>query len=243
MDKLCVYIINASGTDNAAKKTADNLSAMISPENPDSPILFAHLAYLCGFHQHFFDQQFEWLQDPDDIAKEPSFISRHILGRYFLAAFNLTELNDPAVLREKPHFAHYKQAREKVLEIAKDEENELSGLYTEHMSNMDKIEKGFIEKSQETMHKHFTRWATHLLFLSLAAETPIGRVVATYMLQRVDETDIETPYMQDPDFDSPMHGRTIPLKAFYECLQPQEATCNEEDIKAQIAFVGQLVLE
>jgi len=81
---------------------------------------------------------------------------------------------------------------------------------------MNKIEKGFIMKSQETMHKHFDWWATHLLFLSLAAEAPIvARVVATYMLQQIKEMDLKEPLYHDPQFESPMHGRQFDLPDFY----------------------------
>lgn len=80
LGKLCACATRSAPSESAARKAAEDLSAMTSPESPSRPALHARLTPLAGFHCQLFDGCFEWLQNPDDITKESSLISRHILG-------------------------------------------------------------------------------------------------------------------------------------------------------------------
>jgi len=84
------------------------------------------------------------------VSKEPSFLSRHILARYFLAHSDLEELQDAETLRGKKHFGYYKQSRG-TLEEKGDE-------YSDDIKKMDIIEEGFISTSLQTFDKHFARF-------------------------------------------------------------------------------------
>ena len=199
-----------------------------------------HPCFLVGFHRGFWIKHFDYLQSQDDVAKLPSFIARHICVRYFLIRSDLMEMDVSAVLHANKQFADYVLARKKlqnlttcflredddVLNPAQDDgdDNEKYAYdYTEDLKKMDIIEGGFMKSCLKSVDKHFVRWATDLLFLSLSTEAPIARVVAKYMLTVVeiskdegqhDRAVIEPDISEVPFESQEQQGRTMNLKMF-----------------------------
>ena len=175
------------------------------------PTIMCDLEILCTFHSWFLFRHFRYLQKSDEgVAGTPSFLSRHLLVRYFV----MTNEMEEAIVDDK--WKTMGEFRDVIaaLERCSDQEKEMQVRKVQY----------FLKIVKKMIDKHFGKWATSHLFYSLFSEQQSGRVVAHFMSG--------VPYNGPPDYESTEHKTKVNLVQFYEFLK---AKCDTEHLVKQLS--------
>jgi len=91
----CQMIINDHDINSRPTIIAGSLYSLMMEQQ-----LYSDLVFLRTFHVEFLVQHFQWLQEADNITKEPGFRSHQIAVRYYLMDHDLkaleSDLDDPS---------------------------------------------------------------------------------------------------------------------------------------------------
>jgi hypothetical protein len=82
--QICININDSKSRPN---KIASGLQSMMKED-----IAYLDMLFLAQFHTNFLTQHFQWLQEEDEIAKNPGFRCQQILVRYYLMRKDLVAL-------------------------------------------------------------------------------------------------------------------------------------------------------
>jgi hypothetical protein len=81
-------IINLNDSKSRPDKIASGLQSIMKED-----IAYSDMLFLAQFHTGFLTQHFKWLQEEDEVAKNPGFRCRQILVQYYLMRKYLIQLN------------------------------------------------------------------------------------------------------------------------------------------------------
>ena len=82
-DKICDNHNNTS----AANKCASALTSYLN-----EPLLKAHVTFVHGYHEAWWNHHDEWMVERDGRSKEPGFRSHHMATRFFIMSSTLKKL-------------------------------------------------------------------------------------------------------------------------------------------------------
>ena len=135
--------------------------------------IIADLYIIKGYCEFFFDEHFKWFQQGDALLHmPPSFISRHVLVRYFLMHQDHQKAMNEGWKSLDP-FQDYKEYVDEQLK-----ESQYFEVYRDKKVSM------FFEESFNTLNHHYIKWVnTNLLVFSLFSKPPTARCVAQVLLK------------------------------------------------------------
>jgi hypothetical protein len=158
----CQLIINDHDTNSRPGIIAGSLySLMLEPQ------LYSDLVFLRTFHIEFLVPHFEWLQEADNITKEPGYRSHQIAVRYHLMDVDLKAITKD--LEDSSKLLDWKQSINFLSEDGKAEQ-------------MKKV-RLFLSESQKSLRTHFDRWVNHLLPFGVGGDdVATSKIIAQHLL-------------------------------------------------------------
>jgi hypothetical protein len=153
-------IININDSKSCLNKIVSGLQSIMKED-----IAYSYMLFLAQFHTNFLTQHFKWLQEEDEVAKNPGFRCQQILVRYYLMQKDLIQLNTRINWNS---FRDYGENVEK--------------LPGEKKGKQKRKSEAFIEEAMISLDNHYLRWCNELLPAALGGEAPLATVVARILL-------------------------------------------------------------
>ena len=196
--RICDGIRKSAPTSSASYKVAAATLSLIQ-----EPIIMSDVHLLVAIHTWFLFPHFKWSQlgDPD-VGGTPSFMSRHMLVRYFLMVQQIEDGTNENWM-QMDDFKGFVDSMQ-TLDIS------------EKNLQKEKV-KHFLRIVRASLIKHFCSWVSaDLLFLSLFSEKETAQIVAKLVLgMEQEEAQLKE------DFVSKAHGQQINLQKFANFVQKQ----------------------
>ena len=179
--------------DDIAKmaQAAVNTNAAISAKNiiasaitslTNEKLIRAHLHFLKGYHDSFFDIHFHWVKHTDPITKKNGYLSRHIAVHFYVMVKKIKEITDNwKTMDEFLPFVNY--CNEKIIDPI------------ETKMTFDSIPPKFFKLAHDMLLKHFNQWRSPLLLpIALCGDTIPAQALAGYMCGHGSNAHIPQSY-------------------------------------------------
>ena len=194
---MCQKIVNANNASTKANKVASQVQSLLHEE-----VIISDLKLLKGFCEYFFDENFKWMQQSDDLVGLPScYLSRHIVTRYFIMHEELKRGTNGGW---------------KNIDEMKDFKESVDGMEDQDFKRMQE-RKGslFYDKGLKSLNNHYIKWIDPLLIVSVFGEAPTAKCVSQVLLGDTDSRLADNQAV----FTSPFHGKDINLNDFKAFIQ------------------------
>ena len=201
-EMMAVSIVQVESTGTAKHTIASYLHSLIREQ-----MLVAHLYFLRGYVEVWWDPHFQWHKHVDPETGANGFLAVHMAVRYYVQTHELNEL--VGNWKEREEFNKFKS------QFPREQDD-----YT-----MDDLAKNFFNRVEDRFHKHFSQWQDKHLHLMLGGEHEPAMYLARWLLGKSQPTGEATTYT------SKKHGRIINLSAMITFLtknkQPDEVRSKE----------------
>jgi hypothetical protein len=215
--QICININDSKSRPN---KNASGLQSMMKED-----IAYSDMLFLAQFHTDFLTQHFQWLQEEDEIAKNPGFRCRKILVRYYLMRKDLVELKTRINWNS---FGDYGKNLEKLSDEKKEKQKRKS--------------ETFIKEAMTSLDNHYLRWCNKLLPTALGGEAPLAKIVVRILLSHHLPDNPNEQNQIDAEYFSHDHNRHVDLLDFASFVRKNYTQENKME-EATIKLLAQVVSE
>jgi hypothetical protein len=208
-------IINLNDSKSRPNKIASGLQFIMKED-----IAYSDMLFLAQFHTGFPIQHFKWLQEEDEVAKNPGLLPTNpgpILsyGERSHSVFNRNSFGD-----------YHKNVLEKLSDEKKGKQKRNS--------------EAFIEEAITSFGNHYLRWCNELLPATLGGEAPPAKVVARILLHHHLPDNPNKQSQIDTAYFSQDHNRHVDLLGF-ACFVRENYTSETKMEEATINQSAQVV--